>query len=223
MHRSYGGKIFRPKPVIHEDDRLLVLASCWGPGDQAQNLVDDVVKYVTAAMGDVEVTSHFEYLTCLSDQANYLRIATLLANENIFRGENKNEFVSGYELTVVLKQKNQLSWAQVGGPHILIRRNGQTLMPLTVQLDVSVEVSASNFLAPLPHWLLGLDSTCQIQCGDVRYHAQDQLVLAGSTYLSKSIFTESPSGALSLEKITQWMIQENPESAFWLGLWPLID
>ncbi len=223
MHRSYGGKIFRPKPVIHEDERLLVLASCWGPGDQAQNLVDDVVKYVTAAMGDVEVTSHFEYLTCLSDQANYLRIATLLANENIFRGENKNEFVSGYELTVVLKQKNQLSWAQVGGPHILIRRNGQTLMPLTVHLDVSAEVSASNLLAPLPHWLLGLDSTCQIQCGDVRYQPQDQLVLAGSTYLSKSIFTESPSRSLSLEKITQWMIQENPESAFWLGLWPLID
>lgn len=223
MHRSYGGKIFRPKPVIHEDEKLLIMASCWGPGDQGQNLVDDVAKYVTAAMGDVEVTSHFEYLTCLSDQANYLRIATLLANENIFRGENKNEFVSGYELTVILRHQNQLSWAQVGGPHILIRRNQRALMPLSVQLDVSTEVSSGNLLAPLPHWLLGLDSTCQIQCGDVRFHVQDQLVLAGSDYLSRALFMESSSEPLSLEKVTQWMIQENPESPFWLGLLPLND
>ncbi len=223
MHRSYGGKIFRPKPLVHEEENLLVMVSCWGPGDQAQTVVEDVSKYVAAAMGDVEVTSHFEYLTCLSDQANYLRIATLLANENIFRGENKNEFVSGYELTVVLRHKNQLSWAQVGGPHILIRRNGQPLMPLTIQLDVSSEVHASKLLAPLPHWLLGLDSTCQVQCGDVRFNSQDQLVLASSAHLSKALFTDRSSEALSLEKVTQWMIQDNPENPFWLGLLPLTD
>ena len=199
------------------------MASCWGPGDHSQSIVDDIVKYVTAAMSDVEVTSHFEYLSCLSDQANYLRIAALLANENIFRGENNSEYVSGYELTVLLKHGNQLSWAQVGGPHILIRRKGQPLMPLTVQLDVSSEVFSTKFLAPLPQWLLGLDSTCQVYCGDVRCDIQDQLVLISAHHLSKTLFTENSLDRLSLEKVTQWMIQENPESPFWIGLLPLVD
>lgn len=223
LHRSYGGKIFRPKPYIHDEEHLLVVASCWGPGDQTQTIVSDVVKYVTAAMSDVEVTSHFEYLTCLSDQANNLRIAMLLANENIFRGENNTEFISGYELTIILKYQNQLSWAQVGGPHLLIRRQGQNLMPLTSQLDVSSEISGATILAPLPHWLLGLDSTCQVHCGDVKIKMVDQLVLTSSNYLSKALFTESAQPNLSLEKVTQMLIQENPDSPFWLGLLPLMD
>ncbi len=221
QHRSYGGKIFRPRPLIHEEDHLVVIATCWGPGDQTQGMVNDVVKSVTAAMGDVEATSHFEYLTCLSDQANFLRIATLLANENIFRGENNAEFISGYELTVILRHQNQLSWAQVGGPHLLIRRQGGLLMPLTTQLDASSEVLASPSLAPLPQWLLGLDSTCQVNCGDVKFDGKDQLVLASSNHLAKALFTETSVENLTLEKVTKWIIQENPERPFWLGLLPL--
>ena len=221
QHRSYGGKIFRPKPFIHEEDHLLVVASCWGPGDQLQGVVEDVVKYVAAAMSDVEVTSHFEYLTCLSDQANYLRIATLLANENIFRAENKSEFIAAYEMTVLIKSKNQLSWAQVGGPHLLIRRSGQMLMPLTAQLDVSSEIGSKTLLAPMPSWLLGLDSTCQVLCGDVRFSDDDQLILASSNHLSKAFFSGRSNEKLSLEQVTKWMIQENPDSPFWLGLMAL--
>jgi hypothetical protein len=217
-HRSYGGKVFRPTPFIHEDNNLLVVASCWGPGDQTPTVVNEVVKYVTAAMGDVEVTSPFEYLTCLSDQANYLRIATLLANDLVFRGENRNEFVSGYELTVLLKSDKQLSWAQVGGPHILVGRQHRSLMPLTCQLDASNEMDSKLALPPMPVRLLGLEASCQIDCGDVKFNPGDQLVIAAASRLPKSIFLENDPAKLNLEKVTKWMIQESPESPFWLGL-----
>jgi hypothetical protein len=216
--RSYGGKIFRPKPLLHQEENLLVLASCWGVGDQTQRVVDEIVKYVTAATGDVEVTSPFEYLTCLSNQANYLRIATLLANDYVFRGENRAEYTSGYETLILLKNNNQLTWAHVGGPNVLIRRNKKSLVPLVTKYDLSVEFNnAPEAFPPIPGQLLGLDSTCQIICGDSLIQSGDQLVLSSSSHLSPAFWLESKESSLSLDKVTHWMTQEDPESPFWLA------
>jgi hypothetical protein len=216
--RSYGGKLFRPKPVIHEEENLLVLATCWGVGDNTNRVVEEISKYVNAAIGDVEVTSPFEYVTSLSKEANYLRVATLLANDLVFRGENRSEYNSGYEVLILLKSHEQVTWAHVGGPHLLLKKSQRPLVPVLTQFDLSTELSTPNVvLPPLPSRLLGMDSSCQIICGDVTLAKDDQLVLTSSSQLPSAFWLESQKAPVNLEKVTNWMSKDNPEMPFWIA------
>jgi hypothetical protein len=216
--RSYGGKIFRPKPIIHEEENFLVFASCWGVGDNTQRMVDEIVKYVTAATSDVEVTSPFEYITCLSRQANILRIATLLANDFVYRGENRGEYTSGYEVVTLLKEGTQLTWAHAGGPNLLIKKGKRPLLPLVTQYDLSTDMSgAKEMMPPLPTNLLGIDTSCQIICGDMLIGDNDQVVLASASTLPSAFWGKSKSASLNLEKITEMMTADDPDSPFWIA------
>lgn len=218
--RSYSTKLFRPKPQIHqeEDGSLIVIATSWGQPEHAERARDEVVKYVTAAKSDVEVTSPFEFLTCLSDEVNYVRTGVLIANDILYRGENRNEYFSGVELLAVFKRGPQVAWAQVGCPSLFIRRARQGMQPLSVGQDLSAEMStAEESLPPLPAQLLGLDPTCYVQCGHTYVKEEDQLVLLASTAVSTSLWVQNFED-LQLSSITQKMIQENPDSPFWLGL-----
>lgn len=218
--RSYSTKVFRPKPLIHREDdgSLIVIATSWGQPEQAERAKDEVVKYVSAAKSDVEVTSPFEFLTALSDEVNYVRTALLIANDILYRGENRNEYFSGVELLALFKRGPQVAWAQVGCPSLFIRRSQQGLQPLSIGRDLSAEMSRGHeILPPLPSQLLGLDPTCYVQCGHTYVAEEDQLVLLASSSVSTSLWTHN-SEDLQLSSLTQRMIQENPESAFWLGL-----
>lgn len=215
QQRSYGGKIFRPKPLVHQEENLLIVATCWGVGDQTSLVVDEISKCVVAAASDVEVTSPFEYWPCLSSASNGLRRAVLLANELVYRTENKSEYRVGYEVLVLYKNKTQLTWAQVGGPAVLVKRPQRSLLPLLTQQDVSGEFAGE--LSPIPVQLLGLESSCQVICGDSLWHENDQLVLASCSRLPRSFWTESQNSEISLEKVTEWMVKENPDTPFWLA------
>lgn len=217
--RSYSGKTFRPKPLIHTEDdgSLIVVATAWGQPEHAQRAVEEVVKYVTAAKSDVEVTSPFEFLTCLSDEVNYVRTSILIANDILYRGENRNEYVSGVELLALFKRGPQLAWAQVGCPSLFIQRPHQGLQPLSIGQDMSAEMSAEESLPPLPSQLLGLDPTCYVQCGHTYVTEQDRLVLLASTTVAAGIWVPSHE-ELQLNSVTQRMIQDGPETPFWLGV-----
>jgi len=218
QHRSYGGKFFRPKPLIHEEDNFAVIVTCWGSGEHAPRVVEEIVRYISAAAEDVEMTSPFEHIAGLSEEANYLRIACFLANDLVIRGENRLEYNSGYEVLSLVRSGDQLAWAQVGSPQILYKRPHSTTIPLAAQGDLNLEAFAKKSIAPLPARLLGLERTCQVNCGDIRVAEKDQLVLLSSDSLPRSLWLDPPQEALSLEKVTNWMAEENPESAFWMGL-----
>jgi hypothetical protein len=218
-HRSYNSRQFRPKPHIHTeaDGSLVVIATSWGLPEHAALAAEEVAKYASAARGDVEVTSPFEVLTCLSDDANHLRIGMMIANDLLYRRENRTEYVSGLEILAISRRGPQISWAQVGAPHVLLRRPGRPLVPLALSYDHSFEIVASSArLAPLPSRLLGTDPTCHIHCGDLRIGREDVLVLASSSLLPSSLWTEA--GPYDLARVTREMMTLDPESPFWLGL-----
>lgn len=220
LERSYSTKMLRPKPFIHseEDGSLIVLATSWGQPEHAQRVLSEVVKYVNAAKSDVEVTSPFEFLTCLTDEVNNLRTGVLIANDILYRGENKNEYFSGVELLVLFKKGSQIAWAQVGCPSLFIQRANRNLHPLSVGFDFSTELVHQNeTLPPLPSQLLGLDPTCFVQCGHTHVNSDDQLILLASSSVATSLWGKS-SQEIDMESITRSMIQENPEAPFWLGL-----
>lgn len=219
QERSYSSSLFRPKPLVHleQDGSLLVVATSWGLPEHASLVRDEVVKYVTAARGDVEVTSPFEFMTCLSSEANYLRIALLIANDVLYRGENKAEYVSGVEVLAVSRREKQIAWAQVGAPHLLLRRPSRPLVPLATSFDHSFEVSLQGKReAPLPSRLLGVDPSCNIVSGDLAVGSEDLLVLLSSSLLPGSLWTEP--GPYDLGNLTSSMVKESAESPFWLGL-----
>lgn len=219
QERSYSSKIFRPKPHVHveADGALLVVATSWGLPEHAALVAGEIANYVTAARGDVEVTSPFEYLTSLSDAANDLRISMLVANDVLYRGENKSEYVSGVEVLAILRQDSQVAWAQVGSPHLLLRRPGRPLVPLATSFDHSFELALQGkHEAPLPSRLLGVDPSCQIVCGDLQAGADDLLVLLSSSQLPPALWTAP--GPFDLRNLTGHLIAENPDLPFWIGL-----
>lgn len=220
QERSYSTKIMRPKPLIHQEDdgSLIVIATSWGQPEHAQRALDEVVKYVGAAKSDVEVTSPFEFLTCLSDEVNYVRTGILIANDILYRGENKMEYFSGVELLALFKRGSQMAWAHVGSPSLFIQRKNQNLQPLSIGLDLSSELLGSDETSPpLPAQLLGLDPTCYVQCGHTHVNEGDHLVLLASSSVASSLWVRD-AGQVELGTITTRMIQDAPEAPFWLGL-----
>lgn len=217
--RSYSSKLFRPKPHVHleDDGSLLVIATSWGQPEHAALVADEIVKYVTAARGDVEVTSPFEIVPALSREANHLRIGTLIANEILYRGENKAQYLSGVEVLAVGRQGTQLAWAQVGAPHLLLRRQGRPLVPLATSFDHSFELSlAGQHESPLPSRLLGVDPSCHISSGDLQVSENDLLVLLASSMVPPALWTVS--GPYDLQILTKHLVENDPDAPFWLAL-----
>lgn len=222
QERSYSTKILRPKPFLYQDEdgSVVVIATAWGSTENSQRVSDEIVKYIQAAKSDVEVTSPFEFLTCLSDETNYLRTAILIANDIVYRGDNKLEYSSGVEVLALYKKGNQVAWAQVGKPSLLIQKDGQSLQPISMGFDLAVELgTVTEKLPPLPAQLLGLESKCHVQCGSFKVDTNDQLVLLSSTSIPASLWQKEFSN-LDMEGITRRMIQDEPENPFWLGLIP---
>src|SRR5688572_5598562 len=122
--RPYSGRSFRPRPEIHIDTatNLLIVATPWGPRASARSAIDRMLEYFTLASSDGGVTSPFEKLTCLSMAANNLRMATLLANEILYREDNRNEYKTGVELFCASCSDQELIWLQLGQPQVMLAR-----------------------------------------------------------------------------------------------------
>ena len=129
--RPYSGKTFRPRPEIHIDpeSRTVIIATPWGPREAATKVIERMNDYLALARSDNEATSPFQKVSCLSDLANSLRIAALLANESLYRDENRIEYRAGVELFAGVFDAGEFSWLQSGNPQILLSRPGRSLLP----------------------------------------------------------------------------------------------
>lgn len=217
--RPYSGSTFRPRPEIHFDPRanLLIVATPWGPRAGARKAIDRMLDYLLLAQGDKEVTSPFERLSCLSVPANNLRTAALLANEAIYRDDNKSEYKVGVELFAAYFHGNECVWVQAGHPYILLSRS-ETVVPLGCPIDLSFDISPKEkLLAPLPSLLLGLDSTVNLTIGSFRAQEGDKMILLSHSQPPQELFT-AHSQDVSLFPLSQRLAQKAPDTAFWLGI-----
>lgn len=223
--RSYSTKNFRPRPEIYvePDGSFIVVTTSWGAPEHAARLNEDVAKYIQAARADVEVTSPFEFLASLTNQANYLRIATLISNESFYRGDNKADYQAGLETLLLLKTGSQMAYAQVGSPHLLIQKSDRVMAPISVNYDASLEMSGEDgtLLSPLPQSLVGVDTSLNIRVGDFRVDESDRLILYAGGIWPESIWNSNY--AADLQQLTQKLVQKNPDAPFWLGIVDLGD
>lgn len=218
--RSYSTKSVRPRPLIYAepDGSLLVITTSWGEPALAERVNEDIAKYVQAANADVEVTSPFEFMTSLSDEANHLRVATLISNESLYRGDNRVEYLSGFETLVLYQKENKIAFAQVGAPHLLIHREGLGLAPISVSYESSHEFgSVGEILPPIPQQLAGVDASLNLRCGDFRVERSDHLLLYAGAFWPDTLWRPTMAG-VDLNQFAQRIVQKIPDSPFWIGL-----
>lgn len=218
--RPYAGKTFRPKPEIHIDSDmgLVIVATPWGAPSAARKVIERMTDYLALAHQDNEATSPFERLTCLSSHANDLRIASLLANEVLYREENRHEYTSGVELFAAIIAESEFVWAQVGNPQILLSRPGRDLLPLGSQIDLAFDLSeGQSLLSPLPAQLLGLDPTVNMNINSFRARRGDKLVLLSHSHPPESLYA-TKDDEIQIDSMSRALARLHPDVAFWLGI-----
>ncbi len=217
--RFYGGKIFRPTPKIFitEDESLLIIATAWGATESAQKVITLMSDYLQAAKNDLEVTTPFEYLSCLSNTCNHLRIASLLANDMLYRDDNQDQYRSGVELFAAVKKHSEISFVQLGSSNAFLLRPQMNPIPLTTGFDLSSDLSQGEYLPPLPANMLGLDTTCNLQISSFKAQPTDQILLINRSFLTTDFWGELKSDP-DLAKISQSFALNEPDMPFWLGL-----
>lgn len=224
-HRPYSGKTFRPRPEIHldNDSNLLLIATPWGPRESSRKAIDRMLEYFLLAKSDREVTSPFERLTCLSTAANNLRTAAMLANEMLYREDNRTEFRSGVELFGASFIDNEFVWMQIGQPQILLARGNQRLLPLGGCVDLSLDLSEGSDLLPaLPNQLLGLDQTVNLTINSFRAQPGDRIILMSHSSPPQTLYSLKPE-QIEVDKMSRLLATENPDLAFWIGILSLSD
>src|SRR5690606_11349068 len=116
-------------------------------------------------------------LSCLSPLANNLRVGVMLANDSIYREENKAEYVAGVEVVVFAVQAGELAYAHVGYPQLFLARRSLPWVPLSVQMDLGTEMStAEKLLSPLPQNVIGLHTTTNLNISSFKIQPEDRLV-----------------------------------------------
>jgi hypothetical protein len=217
--RPYAGKTFRPTPEIHLDPEsgLLIVATPWGARSSGRRAIERMVDFLALARSDSEATSPFPRMSCLSTQANNLRIAAFLANETLYREDNREEYRSGVEIFAGILDENEFVWLQVGNPQILLSRTSRSLLPLGSQMDLAFDLSGSEIMPALPAKLLGLDSSLNVTINSFRAQPGDRLALLSHSYVPESIYGFK-NDDVTIDKISRQLANEQPDLAFWLGL-----
>lgn len=217
--RSYSGNWFRPRPEVYFEStgQLTIVATPWGPRTAAKKVVQIIVDFLHSVQLDSEATSPFSMLSCLSSKANYLRIAVKLANDHLYNNDNKNEYLSGVELFVMIREPQELIWTQIGYPFALLDRSQKPLISLGPQQDPVTEYSPrSGHLAPLPNKMLGLNTNSDFAVESMHLQAQDRLILVSRSELPKEIHNLSHTSR-DLESLSKVLVSNATDLPFWLG------
>ena len=213
-HRNYKGTFFHPQPIVlSDDDHLLTLIAIpWGPSEIIEKSLETFSNYYLSSLDDVEATTPFARLPELSDTLNHLRIATLLANEELYQ-HNSEEILSSMELLAISKVDQQISWVKVGGPNIFLLRQKRTI-PLSVTFNLEQESPENT--APLPKDLIGIEKHCNMSLNDFNLQEEDRFALLTQNDLYADFYSSQD---FDLQKISQILSKKNPDLPFWLGLY----
>lgn len=220
VERSFSGKVFRPRPEIHcePSGNLCIVATPWGARSAARKVIQAIVDFFHSSRTDEEVTSPFQTMTCLSPMANNLRVAIMLANDLVFREDNRSEYVVGVELFVAARGGADFVWTQVGGPHVMLDRAGFDLALMSSVPDLGLgHSSTAGVMAPLPSAFLGLAATTNFAVQTFPLQPNDRIALLHRTLMPPK-FLALKSDDRNLPTMSRLLARHSADMPFWLGL-----
>jgi len=217
--RSYRSGFARPRPLIFksEENHMILVVTPWGDPSVAMKVNNEIVDYVSAAKTDVDITSPFDFYEGQPSLTNYLRIGLLLANDAIYRSENKTEYTAGFEILAIAQRGRQLSWASVGQPHLLLQKGTHGgVHPISFSYDLALE--SERHLASLPSEMLGVSSICQVNCGQFSVSPSDSLILlSGLSWPAFYPAIQSMSTSLQVDSATTSIVEAGHDRSFWMA------
>lgn len=236
--RIYGGKYFRPKPIIDLDEsrnRVLVVTA-WGQKEFADSIVNKMKEYLAAIDSEQDVTQHLECIDALSPNLNKLRSAVMMANEYLFT-ENRKEMKGAVEILLIQYDHGAISWVQVGSPNFFVFGK-KSIQPVGIQMDLSEQFELDS---PLFNQALGIDKICHVQCGsfripssyssnsenEIKNTASVQIVLISRSGFpieflnfknSLNLENFESQAPITIEGLSKVLVQDSVDKPFWLGL-----
>lgn len=158
---SHNGEQKLPQTHIHSllNDNLLVCLRLWSGPEVEQKVVDEILRYLSAADADLEVTTPFDYIESLSSLSNKVRVALLLANEALYV-DNKEKYTQGYEIAICYKHNKEISVGSVGRFAFSAEKKDKKFLMF----------ESGGFLDDLvllPTDLLGVEREVDIKCASV--------------------------------------------------------
>ncbi len=217
--RSYGGKIFRPRPrtFLSDDKNLLVIATPWGPRRMADVFLERIASEAQNPLSDPDLTILSTSNDIFNERENRLRLGLLSLHEDLREEFNAETLTSGLEILCLLRTHNKICWFQVGAPYLGLMRTPQHL-PLYHPVDLSFDHSTpEKILPPLPRNLFGFSSHSSLEQGHFMQKPGDRLLLISRSYVPQSVFSLNTED-VSLDTVTQHLAQDHEEQPFWLGL-----
>ncbi len=216
--RSYGGKLFRPRPEVYisDDKKLFIVATPWGQRRIAQVFVERVTSELQDFSVDPDHTVFSMPSDTLSEKENRLRLVLLSLHEDLREEFNSEALTSGLEILCILKDENKISWFKVGAPFLAVLRATQ-ILPLHHPVDLSFDHSTTETLPPLPKQLYGLSQQSSLEHGNLMHREGDRLLMVARSYVPFSTLLIKPD-EMNLDNITLSLANDNEDQPFWLGL-----
>lgn len=211
--RSYNTKHLRPRPLIHQDEsqKFMLIMTPWGSQEECQKVMDFSVQHLLTVRQDHEHTSAFQKILSLSSEANELRQVALLANDFLYQNINGDSHELVIEFLFLAFNKRQVSWVQLGCPHLFLKKKDQFTQPISCYPET--KSTLQNF--PLPSHYLGSDSTVAPRCGDLYLEKNDELILLSASQIPIGIWKNSHKKELDVW--TDELTHETASQPFWLG------
>lgn len=211
--RSYNTKLLRPRPLIHQDEsqKFMLIMTPWGSQEECQKVMDFSVQQLLTVRQDHEHTSAFQKILSLSNEANELRQVALLANDFLYQNINAGSHELVVEFLFLAFNKRQVSWVQLGCPHLLLKKKDQFTQPISCFPET--KSTLQNF--SLPSYYLGSDSTVAPRCGDLYLEKNDELILLSASQIPNGIWQNSQ--RKELDTWTDELTHEAISQPFWLG------
>ena len=211
--RSYNSHLIRPRPLVYIDpnESFIIVLTAWGATEGLNRILDNIKQHLQTVKQDEELTTPFQNILSLSDEANDLRVATLMTNDLVFRGLNQDKYQVVVEACFINLKKRHAAWSQMGSPHLFLRKKNRAPQPLSCFPESRSDLQ--NF--PLPVHFLGAEPTIAPRCGDLYLEKGDEIILLSSSIIPTEIW--SLKNKSSLEDWTQAISAKNETQPFWLG------
>ncbi len=216
--RSYGGKLFRPRPeiFISDDKKLFILATPWGQKRMAQVFIERVTSELQDFSVDPDHTVYSLPSDTLSEKENRLRLVLLSLHEDLREEFNSEALTSGLEILCLLKDGKKLSWFKIGAPFLAIMR-ATKILTLHHPVDLSFDHSTNQTLPPLPKQLYGLTQHSSLEHGNLLCQKGDRLLMVSRSYVPPQTLHLTPD-KMDLDSLTLSLATDNEDQPFWIGL-----
>lgn len=211
--RSYSSHLIRPRPMVYIDpnQNFLIVLTAWGASEGLNRILENIKQHLQTVKQDDELTTPFQNILSLSDEANDLRVVTLMTNDLVFRGLNQDKYQVAVETCFINLKQRHLAWSQMGSPHLFLKKKNESPQPLSCFPESRSDIQKF----PLPVHFLGAEPTISPRCGDLYLEKGDELILLSSSMIPKEIWNLKNDS--SLEDWTQALADKDDEQPFWLG------